>query len=269
MRGVIDTDHARLYAIIWKRAIASQMASAEMERTTAEIEARNGSQGAQLRAVGSVIRFDGFIAAYVEQKDEDSEDEENRRLPEIRAGEALDPKAITSTFHTTEPPPRYSEASLIKKMEELGIGRPSTYAATLKTLEDREYVTVDKRRLTPQAKGRLVIAFLESFFSRYVEYDFTAALEEKLDEISDGKRAWKDVLRDFWREFSGSVDEIKELRVTDVLEALNGELAPLAFPEIIDAGLRVLHLGKSSVRYEIAFVPQAAVPITSTSAMPI
>ncbi len=230
VRGMIDADQARLYDIIWKRAIASQMASAEMERTTAEIEARNGSQVAQLRAVGSVIRFDGFIAAYVEQKDEDSEDEENRRLPEIRAGEALDPKAITSTFHTTEPPPRYSEASLIKKMEELGIGRPSTYAATLKTLEDREYVTVDKRRLTPQAKGRLVIAFLESFFSRYVEYDFTAALEEKLDEISDGKRAWKDVLRDFWREFSGSVDEIKELRVTDVLEALNGELAPLAFP---------------------------------------
>ena len=139
-------------------------------------------------------------------------------------------KAINATQHSTEPPPRYSEATLIKKMEELGIGRPSTYAAILKTLEDREYVTIDKRRLIPQAKGRLVTAFLESFFERYVEYDFTAALEEKLDEISDGKLAWKDVLRDFWKDFSGAVDDIKELRVTDVLDALNEELAPLIFP---------------------------------------
>ena len=127
-------------------------------------------------------------------------------------------------------PPRYSEASLIKKLEELGIGRPSTYAATLKTLEDREYVTIDKRRLTPQAKGRLVTAFLENFFEKYVEYDFTASLEEKLDEISDGKLAWKDVLRDFWKDFSAHVDETKELRVSDVLDALNEELAPLVFP---------------------------------------
>ncbi|RUY75717.1 DNA topoisomerase, partial [Mesorhizobium sp. M7A.F.Ca.CA.001.10.2.1] len=130
----------------------------------------------------------------------------------------------------TEPPPRYSEASLIKKLEELGIGRPSTYTAILKTLEDRDYVTIDKRRLVPQAKGRLLSAFLESFFKRYVEYDFTASLEEKLDEISDGKLAWKDVLRDFWKDFSGAVADIKELRVTDVLDALNEELAPLVFP---------------------------------------
>ena len=134
------------------------------------------------------------------------------------------------TQHFTEPPPRYSEATLIKKLEELGIGRPSTYAAILKTLEDREYVLIDKRRLIPEAKGRLVTAFLESFFQRYVEYDFTASLEEKLDEISDGKLAWKDVLRDFWKDFSGAVDDIKELRVTDVLDALNEELAPLVFP---------------------------------------
>ncbi len=134
------------------------------------------------------------------------------------------------TQHSTEPPPRYSEATLIKKMEELGIGRPSTYTAILKTLEDREYVTIDKRRLVPEAKGRLLTAFLESFFERYVEYDFTASLEEKLDEISDGKLAWKDVLRDFWTDFSGAVDDIKELRVTDVLDALNEELAPLVFP---------------------------------------
>ncbi|MGP2491869.1 type I DNA topoisomerase [Mesorhizobium sp. PUT5] len=230
VRQYLDADQARLYELIWKRAIASQMNAAEIERTTVEIEAVNGPRTAGLRAVGSVIRFDGFIAAYTDQKEEDSEDEDNRRLPEIREGEQLAREAINATQHTTEPPPRYSEASLIKKLEELGIGRPSTYAATLKTLEDREYVTIDKRRLIPQSKGRIVTAFLESFFDKYVEYDFTASLEEKLDEISDGKLAWKDVLRDFWKDFSASVDDIKELRVSDVLDALNEELAPLVFP---------------------------------------
>ncbi|MBZ9961046.1 type I DNA topoisomerase [Mesorhizobium sp. BR1-1-14] len=230
VRQYLDADQMRLYELIWKRAIASQMQPAEIERTTVEIEAVNGARRAELRAVGSVVRFDGFIAAYTDQKDDDSEDEENRRLPEIRAGEQLARQAINATQHTTEPPPRYSEASLIKKLEELGIGRPSTYTAILKTLEDRDYVTIDKRRLVPQAKGRLLSAFLESFFERYVEYDFTASLEEKLDEISDGKLAWKDVLRDFWKDFSGAVADIKELRVTDVLDALNEELAPLVFP---------------------------------------
>lgn len=230
VRQYLDSDQLRLYELIWKRAIASQMQSAEIERTTVEIEAVNGARTAELRAVGSVIRFDGFIAAYTDQKDDDAEDEENRRLPEIRAGEQLARQAINATQHTTEPPPRYSEATLIKKLEELGIGRPSTYTAILKTLEDRDYVTIDKRRLVPQAKGRLLSAFLESFFERYVEYDFTASLEEKLDEISDGKLAWKDVLRDFWKDFSGAVADIKELRVTDVLDALNEELAPLVFP---------------------------------------
>lgn len=230
VRQYLDADQARLYEIVWKRAIASQMQPAEIERTTVEIEAVNGARSAELRAVGSVVRFDGFIAAYTEQKEEDSEDEEDRRLPEIRAGEQLEREAINATQHTTEPPPRYSEASLIKKLEELGIGRPSTYTAILKTLEDRDYVTLDKRKLLPQAKGRLLSAFLESFFERYVEYDFTASLEEKLDEISDGKLAWKDVLRDFWKDFSGAVADIKELRVTDVLDALNEELAPLVFP---------------------------------------
>ncbi|TPL97297.1 type I DNA topoisomerase [Mesorhizobium sp. B2-3-10] len=230
VRQYLDSDQMRLYELIWKRAIASQMQSAEIERTTVEIEALNGARTAELRAVGSVVRFDGFIAAYTDQKDDDAEDEENRRLPEIRSGEQLARRAINATQHTTEPPPRYSEASLIKKLEELGIGRPSTYTAILKTLEDRDYVTIDKRRLVPQAKGRLLSAFLESFFERYVEYDFTASLEEKLDEISDGKLAWKDVLRDFWKDFSGAVADIKELRVTDVLDALNEELAPLVFP---------------------------------------
>lgn len=230
VRRYLDADQARLYELIWKRAIASQMQPAEFERTTVEIEAVNGAKSATLRAVGSVVRFDGFIAAYTDQKEDDAEDEESARLPEIRAGETLAREKIEATQHSTEPPPRYSEATLIKKMEELGIGRPSTYTAILKTLEDRDYVAIDKRRLVPQSKGRLLSAFLENFFSRYVQYDFTADLEGKLDEISDGKLIWKDVLRDFWKEFSASVADIKELRVTDVLDALNEELAPLVFP---------------------------------------
>ncbi|TAN11095.1 MAG: type I DNA topoisomerase, partial [Rhizobiaceae bacterium] len=230
VRQHLDPDQARLYDMVWKRAISSQMQAADIERTTVEIEAVNGTRTAGLRAVGSVTRFDGFLAAYTDQRDDDAEDDENGRLPEIRSGETLDRRSIEATQHTTEPPPRYSEASLIRKMEELGIGRPSTYASTLKTLDDRGYVAIEKRRLVPEAKGRLVTAFLGSFFERYVEYDFTASLEEKLDEISDGKLSWKEVLRDFWRDFSGAVDGIKELRVSDVLDALNEELAPLVFP---------------------------------------
>jgi DNA topoisomerase-1 len=256
VRKFVDADQARLYEMIWKRAIASQMQPAEIERTTAEIEAVNGSRTANLRATGSVIRFDGFIAAYTDQKEDDAEDEENRRLPEIRAGEPLKREKIDVTQHTTEPPPRYTEATLIKKMEEIGIGRPSTYTAILKTLEDREYVTIDKRRLIPQAKGRLLSAFLESFFLRYVEYDFTASLEEQLDEISDGKLAYKDVLRAFWRDFSAAIDATKELRITNVLDALNEDLAPLLFPARADGtnprtcpkcgnGTLSLRLGKS------------------------
>ncbi len=231
VRRYLDEDQARLYELIWKRAIASQMQAADIERTTADIEALNGSKSAMLRANGSVTKFDGFLAAYTDHREEEDEDEDSAKLPEIRSGETIEREKIDATQHSTEPPPRYSEASLIKKMEELGIGRPSTYAATLATLRDREYITIDKRKLTPDPKGRLVTSFLESFFKRYVEYDFTADLEEKLDLISDGKLSWKDVLRDFWRDFSGSVDDIKELRVTNVLDALNEELAPLAFPD--------------------------------------
>ncbi len=234
MRKFLDDDMAKLYDLIWKRAVASQMASAEMERTTVEIAATNGAKNATLRAVGSVVRFDGFLAAYTDHREEEDEDEESARLPEIKAGETQTKRDIAATQHSTEPPPRYSEASLIKRMEELGIGRPSTYASTLKTLSDREYVKLEKRKLYPDSKGRLVIGFLESFFKKYVEYDFTAALEERLDEISDGKLEYKVVLRDFWKDFSAAIDEIKELRVTDVLDALNEELAPMAFPARAD-----------------------------------
>jgi DNA topoisomerase-1 len=193
-----------------------------------------GRQDSRLRATGSVIRFDGFIAAYTDAKEDgeqsDGDDDDDARLPEINAREALAREKINATQHFTEPPPRYSEASLIKKMEELGIGRPSTYASTLATLRDREYVVIDKRKLIPEAKGRLVIAFLENFFERYVEFGFTADLEEKLDRISAGELAWKDVLREFWTQFHAHIDDTKELRVSQVLDALNEALAPLVFP---------------------------------------
>ncbi|MBT9368272.1 type I DNA topoisomerase [Rhizobium sp. CSW-27] len=233
VRRFLDSDQLRLYELIWKRGIASQMASAEMERTTVEIAAANGADRAGLRAVGSVIRFDGFLAAYMDHREdgEGGEDDEDGRLPEINAREKLDKNKVNSSQHFTEPPPRYSEASLIKKMEELGIGRPSTYAATLKTLSDREYIVVEKRKLIPHSKGRLVTAFLENFFTKYVEYDFTADLEEKLDRISAGELNWKQVLRDFWQDFFAQIEDTKELRVTNVLDALNEALAPLVFPK--------------------------------------
>ena len=231
IKKFLDSDQFKLYELVWKRAIASQMKSADIERTTVEIEAINGSDHANLRAVGSVITFDGFIAAYFDQKDDDSADsEDSMRLPKMEADEELKKVSIDALKHTTEPPARYSEATLIKKLEELGIGRPSTYASTLATLRDRDYVTIDKRRLIPEAKGRIVTAFLETFFNRYVEYDFTADLEEKLDLISDGKLSWKQVLREFWDAFNASVSDIKELRVSNVLDVLNDALAPLAFP---------------------------------------
>jgi DNA topoisomerase-1 len=234
----LDGDQAKLYDLIWKRTLASQMESAELERTTVDITANAGGRTIDLRATGQVVVFDGFMAVYNEDRDDDtvasSEDDENRRLPKMSEGEALTRQKIDANQHFTEPPPRYSEATLVKRMEELGIGRPSTYAATLAVLRDRGYVRLDKKRLVPEDKGRLVTAFLESFFERYVEYDFTADLEEKLDKISAGELSWKEVLRDFWRDFSNHVDQTKELRVSDVLEALNELLAPHVFPPRTD-----------------------------------
>ncbi|WP_336294684.1 type I DNA topoisomerase [Bartonella sp. CB169] len=227
----LDSDQAKLYELIWKRAIASQIRSAEIERTTVEVEAQQGTNRANLRATGSVIRFDGFISVYTDQREEgNSEENETTCLPQINANEALTKEKVESVQHTTEPPSRYSEASLINKLEALGIGRPSTYASTLATLCDRGYIIIDKRKLIPDVKGRIVTAFLENFFNRYVEYGFTADLEEKLDLISDGKLSWKNVLRDFWDEFYASITNIQELRITNVLDVLNVTLAPLIFP---------------------------------------
>jgi DNA topoisomerase-1 len=177
------------------------------------------------------VKFDGFLTLYNEDRDDDGEEEDSKRLPAMASGEKLDKKSIAATQHFTEPPPRYSEATLIKRMEELGIGRPSTYATTLATLRDREYVSIEKKRLKAEDKGRLVTAFLESFFSKYVEYDFTAALEAKLDQISNHELDWKQVLRDFWKDFSAAIDGTKELRTTQVLDALNELLGPHIFPD--------------------------------------
>ena len=229
MSRFLDADQAKLYDLIWKRTVASQMQSAEIERTTALIDATEGGRAAELRATGSVMRFDGFLALYQEGRDDEA-DEESKRLPALSAGETPDREKIAASQHFTEPPPRYTEATLIKKMEELGIGRPSTYTSTLTVLRDRDYVRLEKKRLIPEDKGRLVIAFLESFFDKYVEYDFTAGLEEQLDRISADELNWKDVLRDFWRNFSNAVDDIKDLRVSEVLDALNEILGPHIFP---------------------------------------
>ena len=236
LRKVVDADQLALYDLIWKRTIASQMASAELERTTADLGAdgRDGKHYA-FRANGSVVKFDGFLKVYHEDLD-DEEDEDARRLPPMARGDQIGVNSVAANQHFTEPPPRYSEASIIKKLEELGIGRPSTYVSILSTLRDRGYVRLDKKRLIPEDKGRVVTAFLESFFGRYVEYDFTANLEEQLDRVSNGEIDWKQVLRDFWKDFTIAVGEIKELRITNVLDALNVILAPHIFPAPANGG---------------------------------
>jgi len=234
VRQHLDGDQAALYDLIWKRTVASQMESAEIERTSADIET-TGSDGKRyaFRATGSVIRFDGFLKLYQEGRD-DEEDEDGKKLPALARGDVVGARSMAGVQHFTEPPPRYSEASLIKKLEELGIGRPSTYTAILVVLRDRGYVRMDRKKLVPEDKGRLVTAFLQSFFERYVRYDFTATLEEDLDRVSSGEIAWKDLLARFWREFAAAVDDIKDLRVAQVLDALNDLLAPHIFPERAD-----------------------------------
>jgi DNA topoisomerase-1 len=226
----LESDQAKLYELIWRRAMASQMESAELERTTVDIAAKVGARLLDLRATGTVIKFDGFLTLYQEGQDDEPEDEEGKRLPAMSAGEALEKRAIAATQHFTEPPPRYSEASLVKRMEELGIGRPSTYASILQVLKDRHYVRLEKKRLYAEDKGRVVVAFLENFFARYVEYEFTAGLEEDLDRIANSEVDWRAVLRDFWRDFIGAVDEIKDLKIRDVLDVLDDMLAPHLFP---------------------------------------
>ncbi|HEX8238498.1 MAG TPA: type I DNA topoisomerase [Allosphingosinicella sp.] len=221
-------DHGRLYDLIFKRALASQMASARLERTTAELTDGSGQTG--LRATGQVVLFPGFLALYEEGRD-DAEDDESRRLPRLREGDAPARKKVTAEQHFTQPPPRYSEASLVKKMEELGIGRPSTYAATLQTLKDRGYVELEKNRFIPQESGRLLTAFLERFFERYVSFDFTAHLEDELDDISGGRAQWQAVLEAFWKDFKPKTAEIMEQQPSAITAALDDFLSPWLFPD--------------------------------------
>src|SRR5438034_5511512 len=226
----LDNDMRRLYELIWKRTVASQMAAALLDQVSIDIA--DPSNRIRLHATGSVVVFDGFLKLYQEDRDEPAdEDSEGRRLPAMRQGERLARGTVTPEQHFTQPPPRYSEASLVKKMEELGIGRPSTYASIIQVLQDRDYVRLDKRRFIPEDRGRLVTAFLTSFFERYVEYNFTADLENQLDEVSGGRVDWKALLRDFWRDFSTAIDGTKELTITAVLEALDAELGRHFFPE--------------------------------------
>ncbi len=224
----LDGDQARLYELIWKRTVASQMESARVENTVINILSSDKQTG--LRATGQVVTFDGFMAVYEEGKDDDT-DEDGGRLPAVRAGAATQVHEVKPDQHFTEPPPRYSEATLVKKLEELGIGRPSTYASILTVLRDRAYVRMDKNRFIPEDKGRLVTAFLDQFFHRYVQYDFTADLEEKLDLVSSGDLDWKALLRDFWKDFHAAADGMTELRVSQVLDALNESLGPHIFPD--------------------------------------
>ena len=225
-------DQRKLYDLIWKRTIASQMSAARLERTAVDLASPDGQVA--FRANGQVVLFDGYLKVYDQGRDDEDEDE--GRLPQVMQGEAVDKGAITPDQHFTQPPPRYTEATLVKRMEELGIGRPSTYASVLTTIVDREYVRKDKNRLFPEDKGRLVTAFLSNFFHRYVEYDFTADLETELDDVSAGDRDYKDVLARFWRDFSAAIAETADLRIGEVLGKIDDFLAPHLYPPRADGG---------------------------------
>ncbi|MGE0260261.1 MAG: type I DNA topoisomerase [Alphaproteobacteria bacterium] len=225
----LDNDQRRLYELIWKRTVASQMASALLDQASVDIADPSGR--IRLHATGSVVLFDGFLKLYQEDRDDDADEAEGRRLPNMRENENLARGAVTPNQHFTTPPPRYTEASLVKRLEELGIGRPSTYASILQVLQDRNYVRLEKRRFLPEDRGRLVTAFLTSFFERYVEYNFTADLENQLDEVSGGRIDWKELLRRFWRDFSTAVAGTKDLTIKSVLEALDAELGRHFFPD--------------------------------------
>jgi DNA topoisomerase-1 len=240
----LDERQRRLYELVWKRAVASQMQSAELDQTVVEIASEDGRT--RLRANGSVIAFDGFLRLYREDEDDRAadaragiataaaEDEDERTLPPMREKDPVKRGAVAANQHFTQPPPRYSEATLVKKLEELGIGRPSTYASILQVLQDREYVRLDKRRFIPEDRGRLVTAFLVSFFERYVDTGFTAGLEEKLDDISAGRADWRAVMRDFWKDFSQAISQTTELKISDVIDALDEDLGPHFFPPRAD-----------------------------------
>ncbi len=223
-----DADQRKLYDLIWKRTLACQMEGARLERTTVDIGSRDDQ--VELRATGQVVLFDGFLRIYEEGRDDQAVDDDDKRLPQITQGEPAEKRGVTPEQHFTQPPPRYTEATLVKKMEELGIGRPSTYASIVTTIQDREYVRKDKNRLIPEDKGRIVTIFLLNFFRKYVGYEFTANLEDELDKVSAGDLDYKQVLNRFWRDFSAAIAETSELRITEVLDILDDALAPQLYP---------------------------------------
>ena len=229
-------DEGKLYELVWKRAIASQMASAVIERTTVTL--REGTGKHELRASGQVVKFPGFLAVYDETLDtKPGEDEEDSSLlPMLNAGDTPAKQGVEASQHFTQPPPRYSEATLVKRLEELGIGRPSTYAATIQVLKDRAYVRTEKNRFFAEESGRLLTAFLERFFPRYVGYDFTAGMEDELDEVSGGRGAWKELLEKFWKDFKPKSDEVMEKKPSEVTEALDEFLGDYLFPPREDGG---------------------------------
>ena len=231
---IADADQRKLYDLIYKRTMASQMAAARLERTVVDIT--SADEQVVLRANGQVMVFDGFIAIYEEGKDDSAADDDDKRLPQLAEGEKAEKNSVDPEQHFTQPPPRYTEATLVKRMEELGIGRPSTYASIVTTIQDRGYVEKDKNRLIPQDKGRLVTAFLTNYFRKYIGYDFTADLENQLDEVSAGDADYKKVLNQFWRDFSAAIAETADLRITEVLEKINEVLEPHLFPPLEDGG---------------------------------
>ena len=222
----LNAEQRRLYELVWKRAVASQMQSAELDQVTVDV----AHDGTRLRATGSILAFDGFLKLYREDRDDEAEEDEGRMLPPMAERDPLHRQKVDATQHFTQPPPRYSEASLVKKMEELGIGRPSTYASILTVLRDRNYVRMENRRFIPEDRGRLVTAFLTSFFERYVDTGFTASMEEQLDDISGGRADWRAVMRAFWEQFSHAIEQTRDLKISDVIEALDQDLGPHFFP---------------------------------------
>ena len=226
----LNDDERRLYDLIWKRATSSAMQSAELEQVGIDIAPADRS--VVLRATGSIITFDGFLKLYQEDKDDSADEAESndRILPPVTEGDALDRRAVKPEQHFTKPPPRFTEASLVKRLEELGIGRPSTYASIITVLQDRDYVRLESRRFVPEDRGRVVIAFLSGFFERYVEYNFTAELEDKLDDVSNGQIDWRALLRDFWTDFFAAVEGTSDLTITNVIDALDEDLGPHFFP---------------------------------------
>ncbi|WP_270729406.1 type I DNA topoisomerase [Shimia sp. Alg240-R146] len=226
---VSEEDQRKLYDLIWKRTLACQMEGARMERTTVDIASDDAQ--IELRATGQVVMFDGFMRVYEEGRDDQVvDDDDGKRLPQIMQGEAMDKRSVSPEQHFTQPPPRYTEATLVKRMEELGIGRPSTYASVITTIQDREYVRKEQNRLFPEDKGRIVTIFLVNFFRQYVGYEFTANLEEELDDVSAGDRDYKTVLSRFWKDFSAAIAETSDLRISEVLDILDDALAPQLYP---------------------------------------